>query len=516
MSITRMRNSFAQILKPALILIAFVFLISCFTYYGSYISGKQGEREEGGKVVASVNGMGISRAQYGTLFQVEYQRARDRAGMTALQEAAVKESILARLIGQTMLISTAEQRGIKVGWFELRRERGKMINDQFEQIRQASGGKRKRKLSDREFDLILSRLRPPQSIRSLRKDIETELSPDVARQQLMVRKLETQLSDSVVTIDDKRLTESYRQLKVRQILIRVDPTPEPQARHKAEGILKRIKAGADFATLAREFSEDPLSKSKGGDMGFVSPAFDKDLQGLKVGQTSGALRTSEGYRIVKVEDSKLELPKDFEKKKKQYRDQLRTALENQAKSEFYQKVQKAAKVQVFDPELKGYWLAGQAQQNPMMPPSERDRLLQQAVIALRKANRDDAAPATKLAEIYAMQGKRDQAIAVLADILDVRTITEGADLRLMLAQLYLEKGEKAKAKSNLQIATDAAYTDPDLNIHYQLMMTFKRMGESELAAKEEQRIKELSERMRALNPPGAPPTGPGSRPAPKP
>jgi parvulin-like peptidyl-prolyl isomerase len=55
-------------------------------------------------------------------------------------------------------------------------------------------------------------------------------------------------------------------------MIKVNKTDSTEAKkkakEKAEGILKRVKTGEDFAKLAVEFSEDPGSKNKGGDLGF--------------------------------------------------------------------------------------------------------------------------------------------------------------------------------------------------------------------------------------------------------
>ncbi|MCX6784350.1 MAG: peptidylprolyl isomerase [Candidatus Komeilibacteria bacterium] len=77
------------------------------------------------------------------------------------------------------------------------------------------------------------------------------------------------------------------------------------AKKKAEDILGRAKQGEDFAALAKQFSEDPGSKDKGGDLGFVKkgafvPEFDKAIfQDLQVGQVDPNLVESNfGYHII--------------------------------------------------------------------------------------------------------------------------------------------------------------------------------------------------------------------------
>jgi peptidyl-prolyl cis-trans isomerase D len=95
---------------------------------------------------------------------------------------------------------------------------------------------------------------------------------------------------------------------VRHILIKGDkekPEELEAAKKKAEGILERIKKGEDFAKLAKEFSDDPGSKDKGGQYpgeqveNFV-PEFKKSVEGLKPGELDQKLvQTSFGFHIIK-------------------------------------------------------------------------------------------------------------------------------------------------------------------------------------------------------------------------
>ena len=74
-------------------------------------------------------------------------------------------------------------------------------------------------------------------------------------------------------------------------------------RKLAEELLKRVKGGANFAALARDFSTGP-SKSKGGDLGWFGegamvPAFEQAVRRMSVGSVSQVVPTQFGFHIIK-------------------------------------------------------------------------------------------------------------------------------------------------------------------------------------------------------------------------
>lgn len=74
-------------------------------------------------------------------------------------------------------------------------------------------------------------------------------------------------------------------------------------RNLANHIQKKLKAGADFRTLAKEYSTCP-SKSKGGDLGWFGPGkmvreFEEAIKKMSTGRVSGIVRTKFGYHIIK-------------------------------------------------------------------------------------------------------------------------------------------------------------------------------------------------------------------------
>ncbi len=94
------------------------------------------------------------------------------------------------------------------------------------------------------------------------------------------------------------------QYQARHILIRSEnEASDPQAKAKAETLRARIAGGADFATVAKESSEDQNTKDKGGDLGWFAqdafgPDFGSQVAGLRDGQVSAVFKTSAGWHVV--------------------------------------------------------------------------------------------------------------------------------------------------------------------------------------------------------------------------
>lgn len=97
-------------------------------------------------------------------------------------------------------------------------------------------------------------------------------------------------------------------IRARHILVRNGKDKE-QSRKKASGLLERVKAGEGFAKLAKEFSEDPGSAKKGGDLSYFTEGtmvkpFEDAAFSMAPGEVSGLVETVYGFHIIKVEDKK--------------------------------------------------------------------------------------------------------------------------------------------------------------------------------------------------------------------
>ncbi|RJQ48701.1 MAG: peptidylprolyl isomerase [Gammaproteobacteria bacterium] len=115
--------------------------------------------------------------------------------------------------------------------------------------------------------------------------------------------------------------DSPEQRRARHILISVeasaDEAARAAARAKAEGVLQRLKRGEDFARLATEVSQDPVSAPKGGDLGWfgrsvMDKAFEEAVFALAPGGLSEPVLSPLGWHIIKLEESRPAHSKSFE------------------------------------------------------------------------------------------------------------------------------------------------------------------------------------------------------------
>jgi peptidyl-prolyl cis-trans isomerase D len=114
----------------------------------------------------------------------------------------------------------------------------------------------------------------------------------------------------------KQEFQTPEEVKASHILIRTPPPgpdgkPDPKgvdaAKAKAEDILKKLRAGGNFAELAKKESQDPGSGAKGGDLGWFQrnqmvAEFDKAAFSQPVGKIGDLVQSSFGFHIIKVED----------------------------------------------------------------------------------------------------------------------------------------------------------------------------------------------------------------------
>ncbi|HXS28372.1 MAG TPA: peptidyl-prolyl cis-trans isomerase [Steroidobacteraceae bacterium] len=163
------------------------------------------------------------------------------------------------------------------------------------------------------------------------------MSPEFVR--LQYAQLNLSQVSSHVQVSDADLHDYYDKHKqryvlperrrARHILIAVnDKRNDAAALARAEEVLAKLKAGGNFAALAKEYSDDPGSASQGGDLGwsersaFVGPFADAVFS-MKADEIRGPVKTQFGYHIIQLEGIQPGQTKTFEQARAEIEQQVR-------------------------------------------------------------------------------------------------------------------------------------------------------------------------------------------------
>jgi peptidyl-prolyl cis-trans isomerase C len=247
------------------------------------------------EVVARVNGETISKADFDEA--VKELEASAGQPVPAAQRNEVLRGVLDQLIGYRLLVQETKTRKITVADTELD-ARIAEIRKQFP--------------TEEAFKQVLTQR--SLTLEKLRTD---------ARDDLMVSKMlqaeigaKTAVTPAQVTDFYQKNPEQFQQgpsVRASHILIafpeNADAAAKQAAKVKAEGVLKEVKSGKDFAALAKTNSQDPGSAVNGGDLGFFQqgqmvPPFDAVAFKLAPGEISDLVETTFGYHIIKVAEKK--------------------------------------------------------------------------------------------------------------------------------------------------------------------------------------------------------------------
>jgi peptidyl-prolyl cis-trans isomerase C len=182
---------------------------------------------------------------------------------------------------------------------------------------------------------------------------------DFARKKLLMSDLFQQVGKEALTdaamhkvYDDAVKTMgTEKEVHARHILIRAaagDEKASKAAEEKIKAVIARLKKGEDFATVAKEVTEDPSGKANGGDLGYFTkeqmvPEFADVAFKLDKGQISGPVKTQFGWHVIKVEDSRMKPPPTFEEVKPQ----IEQFVTRKAQAELVAKLRAGAKIEKF-------------------------------------------------------------------------------------------------------------------------------------------------------------------------
>ncbi|WP_395752527.1 peptidylprolyl isomerase [Prosthecobacter sp.] len=246
--------------------------------------------------------------------------------------AAVKRTVLDTVIDQQLLLNEFKRLGgvIKPEWVD--EDVSKIIKTTFKGDRNA-------------FMASLERDGVPLS--AFRAETERKIRLVFMRQRIIGEK--SRVTDEEVRAYFEREKQGLTrpsQVKIQTVMVR---KPTPDARSVAEDLRKRILEGADFAAIARAYSEDSYAKD-GGDWGWMQlNDLAEDLYPvvakMKKGEVSGLLEQPGAWVIVRLTDYKDMLVPDFDALKEGLQAMAQVEKARQIVAQEIQKLRKAAVIE---------------------------------------------------------------------------------------------------------------------------------------------------------------------------
>jgi peptidyl-prolyl cis-trans isomerase C len=288
-------------------------------------------------VVARVNGEAINKVD----LENAVKGLEGRAGgpVPVDQRDRVYRGVLDDMISYRLLVQEAKTRKVVVPDAE--------IDAQIAQIRSQFQ-------TDAQFQQALAMQK--MTIEAMREDARSEIGVDKLVEGEIGAKIAVK-PEAVTDFYQKNPDKFQQGARVRasHILIAVpqnaDAATKLQAKTKAEALLKEIKAGKDFATAAKENSQDTGSAPNGGDLGYFEkgqmvPPFEAAAFALKPGEMSDLVESPFGYHIIKVADNQPARVVPLEEAKPQI-EQYLTAQNRQAETQLFVETLKAkAKIEI--------------------------------------------------------------------------------------------------------------------------------------------------------------------------
>ena len=245
-------------------------------------------------VLARVNGETISRGEFERMLRQVEQRAGRQ--VPAEERDRVYRGVLDQLVAFHLLTQEATARKVAVADGE--------VDAKVAQVRQQFPG-------EAEFTKALASR--GLTLDALRQDMRREIGVEKVLEAEIRPKISVSEGDVKAFYDgNPQQFQQPEAFRASHILIRVDqsapPAEKQAARKKAEGVLAQVRAGGDFAALARAHSQDG-SAPNGGDLGLfgrgqmVAP-FEQAVAALGPGEVSGIVETPFGYHIIKLAEKR--------------------------------------------------------------------------------------------------------------------------------------------------------------------------------------------------------------------
>ncbi len=306
-------------------------------------------------MLARVNGQMISPTRFGREVgnELDNLRRRYQQEIGEEQKKIVKQRVLDRMIQRRLLLQEAERMGIIVSDDELRErilqlpflkdEDGKFDLKRWKRFKRRYPSYEEETREDMQINRLIQFVQnavdvTDADLRDLYREQNTKINLEFvkvpcasfeSRVEVTQADREAYFKDHEDEVrkryedDFERLYNSPKKVKARHILLKYSDDDTPEVRAELKKRMQAIREQAltgDFADLARRYSEDPGSATRGGDLGYfekerMDPAFAEAAFATAPGEISDIVESKFGLHIIKVEDVQEAQVKTFDEVK---------------------------------------------------------------------------------------------------------------------------------------------------------------------------------------------------------
>jgi foldase protein PrsA len=441
-----------------------------FSKPARYLKGRSGLKAQG--VLATINGREIDHNYFLRLYNSGVNGYRDPGQRDPLDpkvEAYIRYSALTQTMDFQKYLAIAKKLHVRVS--------GGEVNQQIDALAKMYGLKSKNEL---KTALASNGYKYGEFINDIRNE-------------MIVNKM-MQLVKQRVVVTDQDVRDQFKRVNARHILVAVPPTANPTqreqmvkaARERIAVAYDKLMKHEDFATVAKEFSDDPGSAAKGGELGWFGagamvPEFEQVAFSLKKNQISKPFETPYGFHIVQVTDiEQKDIPLDVDEK--QLKTKLTEMRQQQAIQEMRQQIASQYEDEIFAPVIKAY----------------QDKVkgdFDKAMVAYRQVsaqNPQNPLPYLFTAELYELKNdlasaEREYKKALLIEKLNPQTKTPF--VHFYLGKMYAKQKRTGAAVKELQAAE--ALVKDDSRFLTRIKDSYDELGYKALGAKVAVKIKSL-------------------------
>lgn len=303
-----------------MILLRFLIIVVCITLFADISPA-------GTPVVAKVNGKPLTAFELDEEFQALLPMTGSFHGNVSRERMAeIRKEAMDNLIDKELQCQDAVAKGISIS--------DKEIDSEFSRMEKAYGSSKRFKDAIKNSGLTKN---------WVREYIKKRLLTAKAKKQEITAK--AGMSDEEIRVYYEKNKETFNrpeEFRASHILIGVEPGASAEERGKklklAKDILAKIKAGEDFAKLARRYSTDENTAPIGGDIGafhkgMAEEALEKTVLSLKEGEVSDVVESLYGYHIIMLTGMRPPTQLSFD----DARADIKTKLEKKKADELYKK-----------------------------------------------------------------------------------------------------------------------------------------------------------------------------------